>query len=69
MASIYLLPRNEFAYRRNGDRTTDSICLVCFATVACAPSEETLKPAEAAHDCWQKREAVLKRLPLRTHQA
>lgn len=69
MASLYKLPPEQFARRRNNDGTTDSICLTCFANVACAPHEATLGPAEAAHDCWQRHEAELKHNLSRAQQA
>ena len=44
----------QFFYRENGDNTIDSICGLCFLTVATAESKEDLHAREAAHECWKK---------------
>lgn len=40
-----------FVHRRNSDRTVDSICAKCVATVARREKEEDLVAAEDAHRC------------------
>jgi hypothetical protein len=40
-----------FVHRRNSNRTVDSICTQCVATVARREKEEDLAGAEAAHVC------------------
>jgi hypothetical protein len=50
-----------FARRKNRDGTSDSICLLCFATVVFGPNDVHLAAAEAAHNCWQKQDAALPR--------
>lgn len=44
-------PRVMFPHRRNLDGTIDSICTMCFATVATKGHESDLKAAEDAHLC------------------
>jgi hypothetical protein len=41
----------HFAHRSNKDGTIDSICPICFATVATARNEAALKMAEIKHVC------------------
>jgi hypothetical protein len=41
----------HYAYRRNADNTIDSICLICFLTVATAKNESLLSEAERSHKC------------------
>jgi hypothetical protein len=41
----------HFAYRRNSDNTVDSICLICFQTIATASNEGRLLKAERRHKC------------------
>jgi len=43
-----------FAHRFNADRTADSICLYCFATVGSTLTELELEGAEATHICRQR---------------
>jgi hypothetical protein len=40
-----------FVHRWNQDRTVDSICTVCYATVCCEPALSMLKEWEDAHEC------------------
>jgi hypothetical protein len=42
---------SHFAHRLNEDGTTDSICKVCFVTVANATWEADLESAEREHKC------------------
>ena len=42
---------NPYAHRINPDRTTDSICKECFATIGTAEAAEYLKALELAHAC------------------
>jgi hypothetical protein len=44
-------------HRKNRDGSYDSICLVCFATIASARREEDLRGPEKSHVC---RPATLK---------
>ena len=39
----------RFPHRRNRDGSYDSICTLCFATVASSETEEELGEAEAKH--------------------
>jgi hypothetical protein len=58
------LPRPDFDRRRKNNRTIDSICLHCCATVANASSEVELEAKEAQHFCWQRQEKLVRqRLP------
>jgi hypothetical protein len=41
----------HYAYRRNADNTVDSICLICFQTVATTKNESLLLEAEQSHKC------------------
>lgn len=43
--------RPEFVRRSNRDRTVDSICKRCLATVASSDSELVLDRSEKAHVC------------------
>jgi hypothetical protein len=61
MFPLYSLLQTGFTHRKLGDGTEDSICLLCFATVVRGPNDTHLAAAEAVHDCWQKKEAALKR--------
>jgi hypothetical protein len=45
----------QFFYRTNADKTIDSICGLCYLTVARGKSEAELHAQEAAHDCWKKK--------------
>jgi hypothetical protein len=43
-----------FSRRRNPDGSFDSICKLCFATIASSNLEEELAIAEAKHECnWR----------------
>lgn len=41
----------SFAHRHNRNGTVDSICKICFATVATSNWEFALEPRELAHSC------------------
>jgi hypothetical protein len=41
----------DFPHRRNPDGTFDSICKLCFATIATRDTEAELAEAERAHNC------------------
>jgi len=45
------LLRPSFPHRHNPDGTHDSICTVCFATVATVQKEWELASHESAHVC------------------
>jgi hypothetical protein len=40
-----------FLHRANPDGTFDSICMICFHTIANAVQEDSLADAEAVHQC------------------
>jgi hypothetical protein len=40
-----------FVHRRNDDGTCDSICIICYRTVATAVDESALTVAEDRHVC------------------
>jgi hypothetical protein len=42
---------SRFPHRQNSDGTYDSICIVCFATVGSAESEDELLLLERSHAC------------------
>jgi hypothetical protein len=44
----------QYFYRSNLDGTVDSICGLCFWTVATAKTFAQLKPSENAHRCHRK---------------
>jgi hypothetical protein len=44
-------PRHVFPHRRNLDGTYDSICTLCFQTVATEGVESELLEAEKSHVC------------------
>ena len=69
MISLYSLPHKDFARRMNSDGGEYSICLICYATVDSAPNERELEVAEYAHDCWQRKRAILDRISSRAKQA
>ena len=69
MITLYSLPHKAFAHRVNDDGTENSICLICFARVDSAPDEKKLEAAEYAHDCWQRKRAILDRISSRAKQA
>jgi hypothetical protein len=41
----------QFAYRRNGDGSIDSICRICYLTAATADNEAELHEREKGHCC------------------
>jgi hypothetical protein len=43
--------KHSFPHRQNSDGSHDSICSVCFATVAKVRNESELAEHESAHDC------------------
>ena len=49
-----------FVHRENSDGTIDSICLICFLTVATAQTEPELVSVEASHQCDPYELATLK---------
>jgi hypothetical protein len=61
MLPLYSLFQTGFTRRKLRDGTEDSICLLCFATVARGPNDTCLESAQAAHNCWQKKEAPINR--------
>jgi hypothetical protein len=59
----------NFPHRLNSDGNYDSICRVCLATIASAPTEAELAPLESAHICNPTRLYHLGKSPLpRLHQ-
>jgi hypothetical protein len=49
---------SPFAHRRNPDKSIDSICTVCFQTIASEDLEGKLIAHERSHTCdpyWQSR--------------
>lgn len=48
---VSLSGRPEFVRRSNRDRTIDSVCTRCLATVASSESKAALDRAEMAHVC------------------
>ena len=48
-------PRNirfaQFFHRRNPNESFDSVCGLCFQTVATADSKDALGPSESVHIC------------------
>jgi hypothetical protein len=69
MLPLYSLFQTGFTHRKLRDGTEDSICLLCFATVVRGPNEARLEAAEAVHNCWQKKEAMLNRIAALAKQA
>jgi hypothetical protein len=47
---------NIFPHRQNEDGSWDTICTMCFATVATRPHEAALAKEEAAHTCSHLRQ-------------
>lgn len=45
------LSRQRFPHRQNKDGSFDSVCTVCYATVASVEEERQLAVHEAAHKC------------------
>jgi len=45
------LPTAQFQHRNNGNGSIDSICTVCFLTIASAKDEEELAGYEETHIC------------------
>jgi hypothetical protein len=43
--------QGQFAHRTNGDGTVDSICRMCFATIATSHWETDLERKEKEHIC------------------
>jgi hypothetical protein len=44
-------PTMGLIHRKNAHATTDSVCLMCFATVATVPVEKDLVELEMLHTC------------------
>jgi hypothetical protein len=65
MSSLENSRRPDFDRRRKNDRTVDSICLHCCATIAVSSSEAVLEAKEASHYCWQRQQKLLRELSLR----
>jgi hypothetical protein len=55
----------QFFHRRNKDASFDSICGLCFSTVATAEAEPDLHLRELAHQC-EKRQIHLVKPRLKT---
>ena len=56
----------DFAHRHNHDDTWDSICRICYLTVATADTEEDLAAPEHNHDCdelWVVKKARIRGKP------
>jgi hypothetical protein len=51
MSDIRSIQSTQFFHRLNADSTFESICGLCFLTVAKTADKETLQPTEAAHNC------------------
>lgn len=47
-------PSTAFAHRTNVNGSFDSICLLCFQTIATALTENELVKIEGRHSCLQK---------------
>jgi hypothetical protein len=62
MSSEPISPRPDFDRRRKSDRTIDSICLHCCATVAVSSSETVLTEKEDSHWCWQRQNKMSRQL-------
>jgi hypothetical protein len=69
MFRLHSLFQTGFTHRKLRDGTEDSICLLCFATVARGPNDTRLEAAEAVHNCWQKEDAALSRTAALPRQA
>jgi hypothetical protein len=64
MSSERSSPHPDFDRHHKNNRTIDSICLHCCATVATASSEAALAAKEAQHLCRRKQEKMMReRLP------
>jgi hypothetical protein len=50
--SVLMAAGMDFKYRHNPDGSVDSICLVCFATVATCAREDDLVKGERIHVCY-----------------
>jgi hypothetical protein len=57
----------KFVHRVNGDGTHDSVCRICFATVATVRDETDLYTKERAHVCRDWFHEVLVRVVARHH--
>jgi hypothetical protein len=44
----------QFAYRRNGDGSIDSICCICYLTAATADNQVELHEREKDHRCARR---------------
>ena len=53
----------NFLYRRNEDGTIDSICPLCFLTVANVRSEAELDSREKRHECDPVLRALFESVP------
>ncbi len=58
MSLEQISPRPDFDRRRKNNRTVDSICLHCCATIATASSEAELEAKEAQHYCRKRQEKL-----------
>jgi hypothetical protein len=47
------MAEQSFTFRKNPNGSSDSICLICFATVATATSTDNLEKANNEHICKQ----------------
>jgi hypothetical protein len=55
MSNIRSIWFTQFFHRRNNDSTFDSICGLCFETIATAAEHEVLRLKECAHRCPKSR--------------
>jgi hypothetical protein len=53
MSNLKSIRFTQFFHRLNADSTFDSICSLCFRTVAAAADKEFRRIEESAHTCPQ----------------
>ena len=58
MSNLKTIRYSQFFHRRNADATIDSICGVCFLTVASAMNEEEVRAQEAYHRCPDRKSGI-----------
>ncbi len=54
--SIYF---SQFFHRKNADATIDSICGLCFQTIASSMKEDELRAPEVSHRCPSEKRDVI----------
>jgi hypothetical protein len=63
MSDIRSVHFHQFFRRRIANSSFDSICGLCFQTVATAPDKEVLESMEAAHSCLRAQKTVVPVVP------